>query len=70
MFSNVNLSYEYFVPSLVYIGFWMFFRYDIYINSTNKYLDVSMVFADFVQAFLRMIIVLSAVNFIDNWFCM
>ena len=53
MFSDIGIFYEYSVPSLVYIGFRMFLRWDMFANSTTKYLDVLKVLPDFCPSFFR-----------------
>ena len=51
MFDGVSVSYEYFVPSFVYIRFRMIFRWDMCADSTIKYLDMLKVLPDFYPNF-------------------
>ena len=52
MFGGVGVFYEYSIPSLVYIGFKMFFRWDMCADSTTKYFDVLKVLPDLRPSFL------------------
>ena len=47
MFDSVNISYEYSVPSLVYIRFRTLLRWDICADSITKYFDMLKVLPNF-----------------------
>ena len=52
MFGDVHVSYEYSVPSLVYIGFRTLLKWNMHANSTTKYSDMLKVLPDSYLSFL------------------